>query len=267
VDFSGRKSPLYVHLGSGGPSRRHATQEGASLSPVERFLGNRLHGFTTIVRIEQGRGRIAGSFGSAPVEAGDVVAIPPGLMSYAFEGYRRVETLAIATSIDTGAVIRARELPPDLLSRDDRHVIRALRDAPARAIIRRSDNERVLMSALATIAADPPGARLSSVAATLGYSADGLRALIRRSTGRGFAQWRDALTMAHARSLLANDSAVVDVARSLAIESQYLHRRFARAHGTTPSRWRDAPVLPAHAAAHDWDSLVRSFTREETANR
>jgi len=73
--------------------------------------------------------------------------------------------------------------------------------------------------------------------------------------------------MSHARHLLATDSPVVEIARSLAIESHYLHRRFARAHGTTPRRWRDAPALPAQALAHDWDALVRSLAGDETVAR
>ncbi len=253
-----------MHLGQSGPQRRRASREGTAISRVERFLGTRLHGFTTIASIERGRGKIAGSFGCIDVEAGDVVVLPPGMVAYAFEGERRVETLAIGTHVETGAVIRACELAKDLYSQSDRDLLRALGEAPARIAIRRTDHERVLMKALAAIAADPPGARLPAVAAQLGYTADGLRALIRRSTGRGFAQWRDALMMAQVRGLLATAAPVVDIAKSLAVESQYLHRRFARAHGTTPQRWRDAPALPAHAPAHDWDALVRSFDGDET---
>ena len=73
------------------------------------------------------------------------------------------------------------------------------------------------------------------------------------------AAWRDALAMAHVRAALTEEKPVVRIARDLDFEAAYLHRRFARSHGLTPSMWRKAPAIPVPALAHDWDSVLHYF--------
>jgi hypothetical protein len=116
------------------------------------------------------------------------VALPPGLVSYAFAGPRRVETPALSAVIETGLVARAAELPADIFDRSNRDMIEALRRAPARRSSARRDDERILMRALARIDGRPSGARLATIAHDLGYTTDGFTRLLRRHTGRGFAQ-------------------------------------------------------------------------------
>lgn len=258
MNFSGREGRLYVSLGREA-ARRRVVRDDSAMTPVETFLGARLHGFTTIVRIEAGTGVIACGSGSAAIGPGDVVALPPGLVSYRFDGPRRVETLAIAGALGAGVIVRAADLGAGAFERSDRDVIEAIRRAPARRAVARPESERTVMRALARIDAEGSRARLATVAHDLGYTADGLTALVRRCTGAGFARWRDALVMARARALLAGRAPVMRVARELELEASYLHRRFAGAHGTTPHRWRGAPTLPERALAHEWDALVRFF--------
>jgi AraC-like DNA-binding protein len=234
-------------------------QRVAAATPIERFLGYRLHGFSTIVRIERGRGSVRGSFGRIEVGTGDVLLVPPGPVAYTFSGPRRIEILALAENDAAGAVVRERDLPSSLLERDTATIVAALRDAPARCTITWGDVERTAMRALARIDERSGAARLAPIAHELGYTADGLANLLRRSTGFGFARWRDALLMAQVRAKLAQGAPVVHVARDLRLDATYVHRRFAAAHDATPSRWRAAPVLPANACAHHWDTLVRIF--------
>jgi hypothetical protein len=81
----------------------------------------------------------------------------------------------------------------------------------------------------------------------------------------GFARRRDALLMAQVRAKLIRGTPVIRAARDLRLDATYVHRRFAAAHGATPRSWRAAPVLPASARAHQWDTLVHIFERARPA--
>jgi AraC-like DNA-binding protein len=229
---------------------------------LEGFLGTRLHGFTTIVRVERGTGFIATAAGHVAIAAGDTAVLPPGSIGYAFTSERCVE-------IDAGMIVRTAHLPADLFERPDGVVIDVLRAAPVVAHLPRSTYERSVMRALEALDSGPSSARLKVVAQELGYTADGLSSLLVRHTGTGFAAWRDALTMAQVRAALAAAKPVVRIARDLDLEPNYLHRRFARSHGVTPSRWRKSPALPLTALAHDWDSILGYFNaaKNETPDR
>ncbi len=264
MNFSDRSGPLYVALGP-GVTRRRVVQRVAAATPIERFLGHRLHGFSTIVRIERGTGSVRGSFGRIEVGTGDVLLLPPGPVAYAFSGPRRIEILAVAETDAAGVVVRERDLPSSLFARDASAIVAALRDAPARCRMTQRDVERTAMRALARIDERNGAARLAPVAHELGYTADGLANLLRRLTGLGFARWRDALLMAQVRAKLVDGAPVVRLARDLRLDAAYVHRRFAAAHDATPRRWRAAPVLPASACAHRWDTLVRIFERKGPA--
>lgn len=261
MNFSDRSGPLYVTLGP-GVARRGIVQRAPDATPIERFLGHRLHGFSTIVRIERGSGSVRGSFGRIEVETGDVLVLPPGAVAYTFYGPRSIDVLAVAQDIGVGAVVRERDVP-SLFERDASTIGSALRDAPKRCYLTRRDVERTAMRALARIDERNGAARLAPVAHELGYTADGLSNLLRRSTGLGFARWRDALLMAQVRAKLVEGASVVGIARDLRLDAAYVHRRFATAHDATPRRWRAVPVLPSSASAHRWDTLVRIFERAE----
>jgi AraC-like DNA-binding protein len=226
---------------------------------IEQFLGIRLHGFTTVVRIERGMGFITTAAGRVAITAGDIAVLPPGSIAYAFRGERRAEILAIRMHLDAGMIVRTVDVPGDLFERPDGVVIGLLRAAPVVAHLPRSIYEQSVMRALQQIDAQPSSARLNSVAHELGYTADGLGSLLARQTGAGFAAWRDALAMAHVRAALTKEKPVVRIARDLDFEAAYLHRRFARSHGLTPSMWRKAPAIPVPALAHDWDSVLHYF--------
>ena len=258
MNFSDRYGPRYVTLGP-GVTRRSVALRDAAASPIERFLGNRMHGFSTIVRIEVGSGCIRGSCGPIEVGAGDVLLLPPGPVAYAFRGPRRVEILAVAESDEAGVVVREHHLPSSLFEREPCAIVAALRDAPARCNITWRDAERTAMRALARIDEQRGAGRLSQVAHELGYTSGGLTNLLQRTTGLGFARWRDALLMAHVRAKLLRGAPVVRAARDLRLDATYVHRRFAAAHGATPRRWCAAPALPPSARAHQWDTLVRLF--------
>ena len=259
MDFSGRRTRLYVSLGHGTTTRRRAFVDDSGSTEHERFLGTRLHGFTTIVRIERGAGFIVTGAGRFPIAAGDLAVLPPGSIGYAFKGARRAAILAVRTPIDAGLIVRAADVPIDLFERSDGVVIELLRAAPVVTHLPRSPYEASVMRTLAKLDAQPSSARLAAVAHDLGYTADGLGSLLARSTGAGFAAWRDALTMAHVRAALSNAQPVVRIASELNLEPNYLHRRFVRAHGITPKTWRHAPAIPMSALAHDWDSVLRYF--------
>ncbi len=265
MDFSGRRTSLYVTLGHGGTTRRRVLLDDGGTTELEAFLGTRLHGFTTIVRIERGAGFIVTAGGRVAIAAGEIAVLPPGSIGYAFTGERRVEILAIRMHLDAGMIVRAADVPADLFERSDGVVVDMLRAAPSVAHLPRSTYERSVLRALRTLDAQPSSARLRAVAHELGYTADGLSSLLVRQTGLGFAAWRDALAMAHVRSALTVAKPVVRIARDLDIEPNYLHRRFARAHGVTPTRWRKAPVIPLTALAHDWDSVLRYFSTAKPA--
>jgi AraC-like DNA-binding protein len=161
--------------------------------------------------------------------------------------------------LDAGMIVRTADLPADLFERPDGVVIDMLRAAPVVAHLPRSTYERSVMRALEAIDSGPSSARLNVIAQELGYTADGLSSLLVRLTGTGFAAWRGALAMAQVRAALTAAKPVVRIARDLDLEPNYLHRRFARAHGVTPSTWRKAPALPGAALAHDWDSILGYF--------
>jgi AraC-like DNA-binding protein len=265
LDFSDRYAPLYVTLGAG--STRRSVRQDRDVTAVEAFLGERIHGFTTIARIERGSGVVRGAFGVIEIGTGDVLVLPPGRVSYAFNGPRRVETVAVRAALEAGVVARAADLPANLFDRSDAALIDVLARAPARRHVTRVDGERIALRALAEIDARPAAARLAPIAHDLGYTADGLSALLRRHTGRGFAQWRDAVLMAGARTLLIEAETAVGAARKLALEPNYLHRRFTLAHGMTPGQWRRTRRLPLRAAAHEWDALVHYFQNFQTSER
>lgn len=258
MDFSGRGARLYVQLGHGDGERRRATVEGyGTPTAVERLIGSRMQGFTSVARVERGDGFVQTPLGRIAIKAGDVLVMPAGDVVHGFYGPHRTETLALPVLIETGAVIRASELPRSLFELDDSRVLAHLQYAPHDRAIRRSTHETVLARAIRTIAHDPWTARLSRIAHGLGYTTDGLTALMHRWTGNGFARWRDALAMASSRDVLATAPTVAAAARELAVDPHYLHRRFALAHGTTPLRWRASPTLPPDAIAHHWDAIGR----------
>lgn len=259
MDFPGRNTPLYIDLGDGHERRRRSLESDGRSASIQSFRGTRLHGFTLIAHVERGHGTVSGSFGRFAVGPGDVIVLPPGSASHRFDGTYRVETFAVRTPVERGAIVRSVDVPPDLFARSTTVVVDALREAPARATFARTEVERILIAALLAIANEPATVRLATVAHALGYTADGLRTLMRRTTGRGFAAWRDALLMARARSSLDSPTPFARVARDLSIDPSYLHRRFARAHGTTPARWRSAATPPPAALAHEWDALARFF--------
>ncbi len=260
MDFSGRRSPLFVSLGPGATTRRRTSSDDGGTTQLERFLGTRLHGFTTIVRVERGTGVLVTAAGRFRISSGEIAVLPPGSVGYAFDGGRRVDVLAMPVRSDSGMIVRAADIPTDLFERPDEVVIEVLRAAPIVTHIACSVYERSAMRALEKLDARPSSARLTPVAHELGYTSDGLSSLLVRETGTGFAGWRDALAMAHVRAALGTPKPIVRIARELDLEPSYLHRRFARSHGVSPSRWRQTPVkLPQPALAHDWDSIARYF--------
>jgi AraC-like DNA-binding protein len=258
VDFSERNAPLFVALDAGAPRRRTCRVEStAGATEIERFLGQRLQGFTAVVRIQRGKGRLFGSFGRVAIGEGDVLIVPPGGVSHAFESGHSVEMLALPHHMTTGAVVRASHVPAHLFDLDDGSVVEQLQRAPHRIGLRRSEAETTLMQTLEAIRSQPSSARRSRVAHACGYTADGLTALMRRQTGRTFAEWREALAMASVRSKLSGTGSVTSIACELAIDQKYLHRRFLRAHGATPQSWRKSPQPPSGAIAHFWDDVDR----------
>ena len=268
MDFSGQqRRSLYVSLGHGGTTRRRSVMDDGGTTEFEQFLGTRLHGFTTIVRIERGMGFIITAAGRVAIAAGDIAVLPPGTVAYAFRGERRAEILAIRMHLSAGMIVRTADVPPDLFERPDGVVIDLLRAAPVVAHLPRSIYELPVMRALQQIDAQPSSARLNALAHELGYTADGLASLLARQTGAGFAAWRDALAMAHVRAALTEEKPLVRIARDLDFEPTYLHRRFARSHGLTPATWRKAPAIPLPALAHDWDSVLLYFNNAPKPKR
>ncbi len=258
MDFYELRAPLYVGLDEGVPRRRRCRVESSGgATAIERFLGQRLQGFTAVVRVRSGSGRISGSFGSVGIGEGDVLIVPPGGVSHAFEGANSVDMMALPLQMRVGAVVRAAHVPSCLFELDDASVVERLQRAPHRMTLRRSEAEATLMSTLEAIRSQPSSARRSRIAHAFGYTADGLTALVRRETGRTFADWRDALAMASVRAKLVGAASVTSIARELAIDQKYLHRRFARTHGATPQSWRKAPEFPGNAIAHFWDDVDR----------
>jgi AraC-like DNA-binding protein len=258
VDFSERQAPLFVALDAGAPRRRICRVESvAGATEIERFLGQRLQGFTAVVRVRSGKGRLFGSFGRVAIGEGDVLIVPPGGVSHTFESEHSVDMLALPYQMSTGAVVRSASVPAHLFDLNDESVVELLQRAPHRASLRRSETETTLMRTLEAIRSRPSWARRSRVAHTLGYTADGLTALMRRHTGRTFAEWREALAMASVRSKLTGVASVTSIARELAIDQKYLHRRFLRAHGATPQSWRKSLQPPRGAIAHFWDDVDR----------
>jgi AraC-like DNA-binding protein len=265
VDFSERRTPIFVALDAGAPRRRTCRVESpAGGTEIERFLVQRLQGFTAVVRIRTGYGRLFGSFGRIAIGEGDILVVPPGGVAHAFECDHSADLLALPYQTSTGAVVRAVDVPVHLFDLDDASVIDRLQRAPQRTYLRRSETEVTLMQVLEAMRSQPATARRSRVAHALGYTADGLTALMRRQTGRTFAEWREALVMAGVRAKLAGDTSVTSIASELEIDQKYLHRRFSRAHGTTPQSWRKMPRPPSGAIAHFWDDVDRFFGARET---
>ncbi len=253
---------MFVGLDAGTPRRRLCHVESpAGATTIERFLGQRLQGFTAVVRIRSGNGRLSGTFGRVTIGEGDVLIVPPGGVSHAFHSDHSVDMLALPQQLAAGAVVRAADVPPHLFELDDSCVVERLQQAPHRVSLRRSDIETTLMQTLETIRAQPWSVRRSRVAHAFGYTADGLTALMRRQTGRSFAEWREALAMASVRAKLAGAGTVTSIASELAIDQKYLHRRFLRAHGATPQSWRKSLQPPSGALAHFWDDVDRHYNR------
>ncbi len=258
MDFSERRTPLFVGLDDGIARRRSCRVESpAGATAIERFLGRRLQGFTSVVRIRSGSGRLFGSFGDVSIGEGDVLIVPPGGVSHAFEGAHAVDMLALPQQLSTGAVVRAADIPAHLFELDDAAVVERLQRAPHRAVLRRAEVESTLMQTLESIRSQPSSARRARIAHAFGYTADGLTALMRRQTGRTFAEWREALAMAGVRAKLAGPASVTAIASELGIDQKYLHRRFLRAHDATPQSWRTSLRPPTGAIAHFWDDVSR----------
>jgi AraC family transcriptional regulator, transcriptional activator of pobA len=84
------------------------------------------------------------------------------------------------------------------------------------------------------------GISLVDVARALNYAPAHLTSVVRRETGRPVTAWIIERRMAAARErLLATDETVAAVAEAVGFRDVgYFARRFARANGATPSRWR-----------------------------
>ncbi len=258
VDFSERRAPLFVGLDVGMPRRRTCRVDSpAGGTTLEHFLRERLQGFTAVVRVRTGHGRLVGSFGNVAIGEGDVLIVPPGGVSHVFKSAHSIDMLALPHAATAAAVIRAVHVPSHLFELDDASVDERLQQAPHRIGLRRSEAEATLMGALEAIRSEPSSARRSRVAHALGYTADGLTSLMRRQTGRTFAEWRQALSMASVRAKLVGAASVTTIARELALDQKYLHRRFTRAHGVTPQSWRRSLRPPNDAIAHFWDDVAR----------
>lgn len=99
------------------------------------------------------------------------------------------------------------------------------------------------------------GIGVADVARAVHYSPSHLTSLIRRITGRPVSAWIIARRIAAARErLLTSDESVTTIGASVGFRDvAYFIRRFSRAHGTAPGRWRksNAPSLPqiAHCPA------------------
>lgn len=89
------------------------------------------------------------------------------------------------------------------------------------------------------------GISLSDVAKALNYSPSHLTCVIRRATGRPVTAWIIERRLVAARErLLTTDDSVAIVGESVGFRNAaYFARRFARANGTTPGRWRKRFVV------------------------
>jgi AraC family transcriptional regulator, transcriptional activator of pobA len=95
------------------------------------------------------------------------------------------------------------------------------------------------------------GISLADVARALNYSPGHLTTLVRRETGRPVTAWIIERRMLAARErLLTTDEPVAAVAEAVGFHDvAYFTRRFIRANGTTPSRWRMRDVVQPVAFA------------------
>jgi len=86
------------------------------------------------------------------------------------------------------------------------------------------------------------GISLKDVAAAVGLTPGHLTTVVRRRTGRTVQDWIHERRMAQARRLLVEtDLTAAEVGRSVGYgDPVYFSRVFARAHATTPLRWRRA---------------------------
>jgi AraC family transcriptional activator of pobA len=84
------------------------------------------------------------------------------------------------------------------------------------------------------------GISLADVARAFNYSPSHLTSLVRRETGRPVTAWIIERRMLAARErLVATDEPVATVAEAVGFRDvAYFARRFTRANGTTPARWR-----------------------------
>jgi len=88
------------------------------------------------------------------------------------------------------------------------------------------------------------GISVADVAEALHYSPSHLTSVIRRLTGRPVGAWIIARRMAAARErLLTSDESVATIGESVGFrDTAYFTRRFARAYGMAPGRWRKSYV-------------------------
>lgn len=103
------------------------------------------------------------------------------------------------------------------------------------------------------------GISLVDVARALNYSPSHLTWVIRKATGRPVTAWIIERRLIAARErLISTDESVAIVGEAVGFRNAaYFARRFARAHGTTPGRWRkrfvvhhDRPVTCPTCGAH-----------------
>ncbi len=91
----------------------------------------------------------------------------------------------------------------------------------------------------------PEPLSLRDVAAAVNISAGHLTSTVRRRTGRTVQEWITERRMVQARRLLAaTDLPIGDIARDVGFaDPGYFTRTFTKAHGTTPTQWRQAGTV------------------------
>lgn len=120
---------------------------------------------------------------------------------------------------------RAPQLPPQLNLPNDRRVLRI-----AHAVLEHPREDR----------------SLEDWAAWAGLSARNLSRLFRRETGASFAQWRQQARLGHALELLADGTAVSQVADALGYASvSAFVAMFRRSFGQSPGRYFERMPAPA----------------------
>lgn len=93
------------------------------------------------------------------------------------------------------------------------------------------------------------GISLAHVARAFNYSPSHLTSLVRRETGRPVTAWIIERRLLAARErLVSTDEPVATVAEAVGFRDvAYFARRFTRANGTTPARWRTRYLLRPEA--------------------